>query len=112
MYVALVLLLRKQILQKSPPPPCIHVSCQRMCVQEGVSDILATPVKGWKMKNSPPYNGTQTSIIHNCEQGGCVRHILATPVKGWKMKNTPPYDGTQTSIFTIVYFEPKYWLHL
>ena len=90
----------KANLTKISASPCIHVSCQRMCVQEGVSDILATPVKGWKMKNSPPYDGTQTSIIHNCEQGVCVRHILATPVKGWKMKNTPPYDGTKTSIYT------------
>ena len=64
--VALILLLRKGILEKSPPP-YIHVSCQRMCVQEGVSDILATPVKGWKIENTQCYNRTGTSIVNNKE---------------------------------------------
>ena len=47
---------------KNLSPPYIHVSCQSMCVQEGVSDILATPVKGWKMKNTQRYNRTESSI--------------------------------------------------
>ena len=52
----------------SPP---IHVSCQRMCVQEGVSDILATPVKGWKIENTFLHIEFSTSILTCTGKDSC-----------------------------------------